>query len=85
MSKSHQLGDLQLAVLRGLWERGLAPTTAAATILRRMKDKELVGHRAGGRQCIYRTLIEEPEVRRDMAGNLEIWTRAPPQLPCSSA
>lgn len=85
MSHPHQLGDLQLAIMRVLWargeasasevhgalleERGLAPTTIA-TMLRKMEDKGVVDHRAQGRQFIYFPLIAEADVREGMVGDL---------------
>jgi len=85
MSHLHQLGDLQLAIMRVLWardeasasdvhaalldERGLAPTTIA-TMLRKMEDKGVVIHRTQGRQFIYRACIAESDVREGMVGDL---------------
>lgn len=85
MSELHQLGDLQLAIMRVLWEfgeassshvrtalseeRGLALTTIA-TILHRMEEKGVVAHRSQGRQFIYRALIDEADVREGMVGDL---------------
>ncbi len=81
MRKSHQLGDLQLAIMRVLWdrgeaavadvhealhrERGLALTTIA-TMLRKLEQKGVVDHRSEGRQFIYRPLVEQHDVRRSM-------------------
>lgn len=81
MPDVRQLGDLQLAILRVLWdreeasaaqvhaellaERGLAPTTIA-TMLTKMEKRALVDHRSEGRQYIYRALIERGEVSRRM-------------------
>jgi len=83
-SKKH-LGDLQLAIMRVLWERGeasasvvhkallaergLAPTTIA-TMLRKMEDKGIVRHRQEGRQFVYASSIDESEVNRSMVGEL---------------
>lgn len=85
MSNRHQLGDLQLAIMRVLWsrgeatasavhaalldERGLAPTTIA-TMLRKMEDKGVVRHRTQGRQFIYQPTIAESDVRVGMVGDL---------------
>jgi BlaI family transcriptional regulator, penicillinase repressor len=85
MTTRHQLGDLQLAIMRVLWargeasasdvhaalleERGLAPTTIA-TMLRKMEDKGVVVHRANGRQFIYHPVIAESDVRHGMVGDL---------------
>jgi predicted transcriptional regulator len=80
-----ELGDLQLAILRVLWERkeataadvhadllderGLAPTTIA-TMLRKLEDKGVVKHRVDGRRFLYRATVDRSEVRRSMVGAL---------------
>jgi BlaI family transcriptional regulator, penicillinase repressor len=82
---SHHLGDLQLAIMRVLWnhgestvadvhetlepERGLALTTIA-TMLTKMEKKGVVDHRAEGRRFIYRPLVSEGQVRRSMVSDL---------------
>lgn len=79
------LGDLQLAIMRVLWElgeatvtdvhqalldaRGLAPTTIA-TMLKKMEDKGVVEHRADGRKFIYRPKVSEDQVTRGMVADL---------------
>ena len=79
------LGDLQLAILRVLWERGeatvtevhaallaergLAPTTIA-TMLTKMERKGVVSHRTEGRRYVYRALVEEKAVHRSMVSEL---------------
>jgi BlaI family transcriptional regulator, penicillinase repressor len=84
MSKK-QLGDLQLAIMRVLWEageasaadvhralwdeRGLAPTTIA-TMLVKMERKGVVTHRSQGRRYVYRATVTESEVTRSMVGQL---------------
>lgn len=84
-SRQHRLGDLQLAIMRILWEqgeatvagvhaalfpeRGLALTTIA-TMLRKLEGRKLVAHRTEGRQYVYRPLVTEPVVRRTMVGEL---------------
>ena len=85
METSHHLGDLQLAIMRVLWnhgeatvadvhetlepERGLALTTIA-TMLTKMEKKGVVDHRADGRRFIYRPLVSEGQVRRSMVSDL---------------
>jgi BlaI family penicillinase repressor len=85
MSPRHQLGDLQLAIMRVLWsggeasanqvhgalleERGLALTTIK-TMLRKMDEKGVVAHRVDGRTFIYRAEVAEPDVREGMVGYL---------------
>lgn len=82
---AHHLGDLQLAIMRVLWdrgeatvsevhetlepERGLAPTTVA-TMLTKMEKKGVVDHRADGRKFIYRPTVAERQVRRSMVSGL---------------
>ncbi|HWM88764.1 MAG TPA: BlaI/MecI/CopY family transcriptional regulator [Kofleriaceae bacterium] len=85
MSKTSQLGNLQLAILRVLWahgeatagdvhvalhaERGLAPTTIA-TMLKKMEARGLVTHREDGRRFIYRPGVTEEKVTRAMVADL---------------
>jgi BlaI family penicillinase repressor len=85
MSKTSQLGNLQLAILRVLWaqgeatagdvhaalqpERGLAPTTIA-TMLKKMEARGLVDHREDGRRFIYRPSVSEENVTRAMVADL---------------
>jgi BlaI family penicillinase repressor len=80
-----ELSELQLAVMRVLWqkkkaavadvqealksERGLALTTVA-TVLTRLEKAGLVSHRAAGRHYLYRPLVSEEEVRRSMVSVL---------------
>ncbi len=85
METSHHLGDLQLAIMRVLWnhgqatvaevhealepERGLALTTIA-TMLTKMEKKGVVDHHAEGRRFIYRPRVSESQVRRSMVADL---------------
>jgi predicted transcriptional regulator len=85
MQKTTYLGDLQLAIMRVLWdlgeatvtdvhqalldERGLAPTTIA-TMLKKMEEKGVVSHRAEGRKFIYQPTISEDLVTRGMVSEL---------------
>jgi predicted transcriptional regulator len=85
MSRSHQLGDLQLAIMRVLWscgeatvaqvhqalqeERGLALTTIA-TMLTKMERKGVVRHRTEGRQFVYAARVSEADVHRSMVTEL---------------
>jgi BlaI family penicillinase repressor len=85
MSDAPQLTDLQLAVLRVLWDRGSA--TAAeitdalrasrglaqqtiATVLSRLERRGIVRHTARHRQYLYTAVVSEPEVRRGMLTEL---------------
>ena len=79
------LTDLQLAIMRILWdraeatvldvqtrlrpERDLAQTTIA-TLLSRLEKRRVVEHRLDGRQFVYRALITEADVRRSMVSEL---------------
>jgi predicted transcriptional regulator len=85
MNMNPTLGDLQLAIMRVLWERGeatasdvhaaladergLAPTTIA-TMLTKMEKKGVVRHTVDGRRFVYRPLVTEPQVRRSMVSEL---------------
>lgn len=85
MSDKHVLGDLQIAIMRILWntdeasvadvhaalepERGLAPTTIA-TMLTKMEKKGVVTHRTEGRKYMYRPTVTEAAVQRTMVGEL---------------
>ena len=79
------LSELQLAVMRILWDRGEAATavvqsglepgrslahTTVATLLTRLEKRGLVASRREGRQLIYRALVSEGEVRRSMVSEL---------------
>lgn len=84
-SKPHRLGDLQLRIMKILWERkeatvtdvleGLGSSvalayTTIATMLRKMEAKGLVSHRAEGRSFLYRPLVAAEDVSRSMADHL---------------
>lgn len=85
MTPPLELSELQLAVMRVLWqkrkaavaevqealksERDLALTTVA-TVLTRLEKAGLVTHRASGRHYLYRPLVSEEEVRRSMVSAL---------------
>ncbi|MDE2678034.1 MAG: BlaI/MecI/CopY family transcriptional regulator [Gemmatimonadetes bacterium] len=85
MKRKRQLGDLQLAIMRVLWERGEAPAievhqalfeerglavTTIKTMLRKLEEYGCVEHRTNGRQFIYRPAIREADVRKGMVGAL---------------
>ena len=79
------LSDLQITVMRVLWqhgersvtdvaaaladERGLKYTTVA-TLLTRLEKRGVVQPRREGRQLVYRALVSEPQVRRSMVAEL---------------
>ena len=85
MPRSHQLADLQYAIMRVLWHEGEASVsrvhevlgsdreralTTIATMLAKMERKGVVGHRTVGRQFLYRAKVSEEDVRRSMVGEL---------------
>ncbi|MCY4646174.1 MAG: BlaI/MecI/CopY family transcriptional regulator [Gammaproteobacteria bacterium] len=85
MKRKRQLGDLQLAIMRVLWERGEAPAievhealfeerrlavTTIKTMLRKLEEYGCVEHRTNGRQFMYRPAIAEADVRKTMVASL---------------
>jgi len=85
MPETHQLTDLQIALMRVLWERreatvaeiaealreerGLAQTTIA-TLLSRLEKRGVVRHTTRARQFVYYPLVTESEVQRSMVTEL---------------
>jgi len=84
MKKPLRLGDLQVAILRVLWDEGeatvarvteavagkrRAPTTIA-TMLSKMERRGLVAHRVEGRQFVYTPRLSEQEVTHTMVADL---------------
>ncbi|PYO92134.1 MAG: BlaI family transcriptional regulator [Gemmatimonadetes bacterium] len=85
MSERHQLTELQLAILRVVWDqgeatvqdiwealhkdRGLAQTTVA-TMLSRLERRGVVTRRAQARQYHYKAAVTEQEVQHSMVGEL---------------
>jgi predicted transcriptional regulator len=81
-----QLSDLQLELLRVLWDRGEATAaevherlherdralapTTVATLLSRLEKRGLVAHDNRGRTYVYRASVPEHEVRRSMLAKL---------------
>lgn len=85
MTQIHQLTELQIALLRVLWDRGQATVaeicealrperalalTTVATLLTRLEKRGIVTHETRARQYLYRPLVTESEVRRSMVGDL---------------
>lgn len=79
MASDPDLSDLQLAVVRVLWDKGEASAvdvqkamersrplaiTTVSTLLARMEKKGVVGHRADGRTFVYRARVSELDMRR---------------------
>lgn len=85
MSERHQLTELQLTIMRVIWDkgeatvqdiwealhkdRGLAQTTIA-TMLSRLERRGVVTRRAQARQYHYKAAVTEPEVQHSMVGEL---------------
>ena len=83
--ETHRLGDLQLKIMKVLWqreevtvgdvfaevsrERDLAYTTIA-TMLRKMEARGLVAHRVEGRTFVYRAAIDSHSVTSNMSEHL---------------
>ena len=85
MSLGNAISDLQLALMRVLWDKGegsaadvqralqrtrpLAISTVA-TLLARLEKRNLVSHRTEGRTFVYRARVSEHDVRRKMLSGL---------------
>jgi predicted transcriptional regulator len=83
--KPHRLGDLQLKIMKVLWEKSEATVsdvfaivgkerdlayTTIATMLRKMEARGLVTHRADGRTFVYRAAIDSHAVTSNMSEHL---------------
>ena len=79
MMSSADLSDLQLAIIRVLWDKGEASAaevqlamkrsrplaiTTVSTLLARLEKKGIVTHRTAGRTFVYRARVSELDVRR---------------------
>ena len=85
MPDRHELTELQIAVLRLVWqggevtvaeiwealyaERGLAQTTIA-TIVSRLQRRGILARRTRDRQFVYRALVTEADVQHSMVSEL---------------
>jgi BlaI family transcriptional regulator, penicillinase repressor len=83
-AKVHRVGDLQLQIMKVLWERGEATVaqvmegltetdlayTTVATMLRKMEGRGLVAHRPEGRSFVYRPKVKPGDVSHRMANHL---------------
>jgi predicted transcriptional regulator len=84
-SRSYRLGDLQLRIMKVLWERDGASVsdvhealgadsslayTTVATMLRKMEARSLVKHGSEGRRFIYRAAVAPDVVTRSMANDV---------------
>ena len=83
--RTHRLGDLQLRIMKVLWEKQEATVSAViaalpsapelayttvATMLRKMEARGLLAHRVEGRSFIYRPKVAAEDVSRSMADHL---------------
>jgi len=79
MSLGPDLSDLQIAIVRVLWDKGEASAaqvqaalhrsrplaiTTVSTMLARLEKKGVVSHRADGRTFVYRARVSELDMRR---------------------
>jgi len=79
MMSSPDLSDLQLAIIRVLWDKGEASAaevqlamkrsrplaiTTVSTLLARLEKKGFVTHRSAGRTFVYRARVSELDMRR---------------------
>jgi BlaI family penicillinase repressor len=84
-SRTYRLGDLQLRIMKALWERteasvaevleALGPGaalayTTVATMLRKMEARGLVTHRSEGRRFLYGAAVSPDAVTRSMADDI---------------
>ena len=85
MPDRHEITELQLAILRLLWDRseatvaelwealyeqrGLAQTTVA-TLVARLQRRGIVARRTRDRQYVYRATITEADVQQSMVSEL---------------
>ncbi len=81
---AYRLGDLQLRILKVLWQRGPASVaevhqalgpphlayTTVATMLRKMEARGLVSHTEQGRRFIYQAAVTAEEVSRQSTADL---------------
>ena len=80
----HRIGDLQLKILKVLWDRGQATVaevndalsanglayTTIATMLKKMEAKGLVKHRLEDRKFVYQPKVKEEDVARNLSSHL---------------
>jgi predicted transcriptional regulator len=85
MTERQQLTELQIAVLRLLWDRGEATVaeiwealyaerklaqTTVATIVARLQRRGILSRRTRDRQFVYKTLLTEADVQHSMVSEL---------------
>ena len=85
MPETHQLTDLQISLMRVLWDRGQATVaeicdavrterglalTTVATLLSRLEKRGIVSHETRARQFVYQAQVTEADIRRSMVHEL---------------
>ncbi len=85
MNSPHRLTELQIAIMRVLWERGSATVVeiwekvheerglaqpTIATVVSRLERRGVVTHDTRNRQFVYRALVSEQDVQHSMVGEL---------------
>ena len=85
MPERHEITELQLAILRLLWDRGEATVaelwealheqrglaqTTVATLVTRLQRRGIVARRTRDRQFVYRATITESDVQQSMVSEL---------------
>jgi len=82
--RTYRLGDLQLRIMKVLWNCGPASVaeaqrqlegeplayTTVATMLRKLEQRQLVRHRTAHRRFVYEAAVAAEEVTRSMAADL---------------
>jgi BlaI family transcriptional regulator, penicillinase repressor len=83
--KTHELGQLQIELLKLLWKRGSATVqdlldawphskppayVTILTVLRRLEKRGFLAHDMQGRAFVYRPLVAEHEVKGDLLDDL---------------
>jgi BlaI family penicillinase repressor len=84
-AKTKQLGDLQISIMRVLWDLGEATvaqvqsalkderefaTTTVATVLTRLEKSGLISHHTVDRQFVYRPLVTKIDLLRNIVSDL---------------
>src|SRR6187549_1052389 len=67
MPERHEITELQLAILRLLWDRGEA---TVAELVARLQRRGIVARRTRDRQFLYRATITEADVQHSMVSEL---------------
>jgi BlaI family penicillinase repressor len=85
LAETVELTELQIAILRVLWDRGEASVadvwetlhrdrglaqTTVATLLSRLERRGVIARRAEQRQYLYRAVVTEADLKQSMVGGL---------------